>query len=63
MENNKRIAFALPVLFTLLCVTLAYCAWSGYYLNGDWVSGLIGGIIGCSIAAATGYLLAYSISK
>ena len=60
MKNSKLLIVLLSVL---LCVLIAYCAWSGYYFNNDMYSGLVGGAIGGGIAVFSGWLLATGINK
>jgi uncharacterized membrane protein len=59
-RNNQLLAILLSVL---LCVLIAFCAWSGHYFNDDMYSGVIGGVIGGGIAVFSGWLLATSINK
>ncbi len=51
----------MKLLAVLLCITVTYCAWSSCYFNGDWLSGLVGGSIGCIITTFAGYLSSYLI--
>ena len=60
MKNNKLLIVLLSVL---LCVLIAYCAWSGHYFNNDMHSGAVGGVIGGGISVFSGWILATGISK